>query len=93
MGAVGVLVVFELLQRRGIGDPREERIRGDFARPLRFAFGAGLLSAGLSAWWLTSCVPRWAAPCLGEHTQFVLRDILRYSSEEIAAFAARDLLK
>ena len=40
----------------------------------------------------TSCVPRWAAPCLGEHTQLVLRDILRYSSEEIAAFAARDLL-
>ena len=32
VGAVGVLVVFELLQRRGIGDPREERIRGDFAR-------------------------------------------------------------
>jgi hypothetical protein len=51
--AVGVLVVFELLTRRGIGDPRDhDMVRGDYSRPLRFALGAGLLSAGLSLWWL-----------------------------------------
>jgi hypothetical protein len=53
IGAVGVLVVFELLARRGIGDPRDrDMVRGDYARPLRFAMGAGLLSVGLSMWWL-----------------------------------------
>jgi len=54
--AVLVLVVFELLQRRGIGDPHDESLTGDFARPVRFAVGAGLISLGLSAWWLTSFV-------------------------------------
>ena len=52
IGAVVVLVLFELLQRRGIGDPRELTTPGDYARPLRFALGAGLLSGALSAWWL-----------------------------------------
>jgi hypothetical protein len=52
IGAVGVLVLFELLQRRGIGDPKDELGAGDYARPVRFAFGAGLLSIALSAWWL-----------------------------------------
>ncbi len=52
IAGVGVLVVFELLARRGIGTPGEELIRGDYARPVRFAIGAGLLSLGLSAWWL-----------------------------------------
>jgi hypothetical protein len=52
IGAVGVLVLFELLQRRGIGDPNDELVAGDYARPFRFAFGAGLLSIALSAWWL-----------------------------------------
>ncbi|HET8990868.1 MAG TPA: hypothetical protein VFN59_07195 [Acidimicrobiales bacterium] len=37
-------------------DPEEGRTRllarGDYARPLRFALGAGVLSFGLSAWWL-----------------------------------------
>ncbi len=37
-------------------DPDEGRARrlarGDFARPLRFALGAGAISFGLSAWWL-----------------------------------------
>ena len=51
--AVFVLVVIELLARRGIGDPHEEiAVRGDYARPFRFALGAGLLSLALSAWWL-----------------------------------------
>jgi hypothetical protein len=50
--AVGVLAIFESLQRAGIGDPREVRVPGDYARPWRFAMGAGVLSAGLSAWWL-----------------------------------------
>jgi hypothetical protein len=51
--AVGVLVVFELLARRGIGDPEGEiTVRGDYARPIRFAAGAGVLSLALSAWWL-----------------------------------------
>ena len=54
--AVVVLVIFELLQRRGIGDPNDEHVTGDYARPLRFALGAGLLSGGLSAWWLLSFV-------------------------------------
>lgn len=52
--AVVVLVIFELLHRRGVGDPRDEECSGDYARPLRFAIGAGLLSVGLSAWWLFS---------------------------------------
>jgi len=54
--AVAVIVIFELLHRRGIGDPRDEPVRGDYSRPLRFALGAGLLSGGLSAWWLLSFV-------------------------------------
>ena len=52
IGAVGVLVVFELFQRRGVGDPRELTTPGDYARPVRFALVAGLLSGALSAWWL-----------------------------------------
>ena len=56
IGAVGVLVVFELLQRRGIGDPRDVLVRGDYARPLRFSLGAGLLSGALSAWWLLTFI-------------------------------------
>jgi len=57
LGAIGVLVVFELFHRRGFGDPRElsnvdEQVRGDYARPVRFAIGAGVISFGLSAWWL-----------------------------------------
>ncbi len=54
--AVIVLVIFELLQRRGIGDPHDESLTGDYARPVRFAVVAGLISIGLSAWWLTSFV-------------------------------------
>jgi hypothetical protein len=53
LGGIAVVVVFELLQRRGIGDPRDlDMVRGDYARPVRFAAGAGLLSLGLSMWWL-----------------------------------------
>ena len=52
IAAVGVLVVFELAQRRGHGERSTELVPGDYARPMRFALGAGLLSAGLSAWWL-----------------------------------------
>jgi hypothetical protein len=52
--AAAILVVLELAQRRGHGDPREVRVRGDLARPVRFAVGAGLISAGLSAWWALS---------------------------------------
>ena len=53
--AVGVVVVFELLQRRGLGDPKDaDMVTGDFARPVRFALGAGLISLALSAWWLLS---------------------------------------
>ena len=56
LGSVGVLVLFELLQRRGWGSPRDELVPGDPARPVRFALGAGLLSGGLSAWWLVPFV-------------------------------------
>ncbi|MBW4077135.1 MAG: hypothetical protein HIU84_01195 [Acidobacteria bacterium] len=57
IAATGVLVVFELLARRGLGDPRDrDMVRGDYARPLRFAMGAGLISMALSAWWLTTFV-------------------------------------
>ena len=57
IAATGVLVVFELLARRGVGDPRDlDIVPGDYARPLRFAAGAGLMSLALSAWWLTSFV-------------------------------------
>ena len=45
--------IFELASRRGLGDPRDrELVRGDHSRPVRFAVGAGLISLGLSAWWL-----------------------------------------
>jgi hypothetical protein len=57
--AVIVVVIFELLQRRGIGDPNDlddSDAKGDYARPLRFALVAGLISFGLSAWWLTSFI-------------------------------------
>src|ERR1019366_4190785 len=54
LGAIAILVVLELLHRRGVGDPREERVTGDFARPVRCAVGAGLISLALSAWWLVS---------------------------------------
>ena len=54
--AVLVMVIYELLQRRGIGDPNDLEVTGDYARPLRFAVVAGLISAGLSAWWLTSFI-------------------------------------
>jgi len=54
LAAIGVLVLLELAQRRGHGDPREHRVAGDYARPLRFAVGATLISLGLSAWWLLS---------------------------------------
>jgi len=54
--AVIVIVIFELLQRRGIGDPNDDEVTGDYSRPLRFAIVAGLISVGLSAWWLTSFV-------------------------------------
>ncbi len=52
VGSVGVMLVFEVLARRGWGDPRDPVVPGDAARPLRFALGAGLLTAGLTAWWL-----------------------------------------
>ncbi|MGD0692536.1 MAG: hypothetical protein ABSA22_09360, partial [Acidimicrobiales bacterium] len=54
--AVIVVVIFELLQRRGIGDPNDGDVQGDYSRPIRFAVIAGLISVGLSAWWLTSFV-------------------------------------
>ena len=54
IAAVGVLVVFELLQRLGYGDPRDGAVRGGLARPVRFAVGAGVLSLGFSAWWFFS---------------------------------------
>ena len=44
------LVALELFQRRGAHD--HDLANGDYARPLRFAIGAGVLSFGLSAWWL-----------------------------------------
>ncbi|MHB1087943.1 MAG: hypothetical protein ACYC19_04165 [Acidimicrobiales bacterium] len=57
IAATGVLVFFEILARRGIGDPRDrDMVRGDYARPFRFAMGAGLISLALSAWWLTTFV-------------------------------------
>ncbi len=52
VGVVGVLLVFEILARHGWGDPRDRVVLGDAARPFRFALGAGLLTAGLGAWWL-----------------------------------------
>jgi MFS family permease len=54
LAAIGVLVIVELAQRWGYGDPREVRTPGDYARPVRFAVGATLISLALSAWWLVS---------------------------------------
>ena len=53
---VGVVVFFEILQRRGVGDPHETLTAGDHARPVRFTIGAGFLSLGLTAWWLVPFV-------------------------------------
>jgi hypothetical protein len=53
LASILVMTAFELFQRRG---PRtlDERAmqRGDYARPVRFALGTGVISLGLSAWWL-----------------------------------------
>jgi hypothetical protein len=50
--AILAMIAFELFLRRGdVAHPRLEG-RGDYSRPLRFAIGAGVLSLGLSAWWL-----------------------------------------
>jgi hypothetical protein len=54
IGAVLVMIVFEVFQRYGHGDPRDESVRGDVARPMRFAVVAGVISMGFSAWWLFS---------------------------------------
>ena len=54
IGAISVTAVFEVFQRLGHGDPRDHLVRGDLARPVRFAVGAGLISIGFSAWWLFS---------------------------------------
>lgn len=40
----------------------------------------------------TSNTPRFAAPCLGQHTEPVLRDLLGYGADEIAALAASGIL-
>ena len=48
-----VMTAAELVQRRDIEDEERRSLwRGDQSRPVRFALGAGLLSVGLSAWWL-----------------------------------------
>jgi hypothetical protein len=50
--AILAMIAFELFLRRGDdARPRLEGL-GDYSRPLRFAIGAGVLSLGLSAWWL-----------------------------------------
>ena len=54
LAAIFILVVMECAQRRGHGDPRETLVAGDYARPVRFAVGAGLISFALSAWWVLS---------------------------------------
>ena len=53
LATIGALVALELFQSR-TADSSTQRChqRGDYARPVRFAVGAGLLSFGLSAWWL-----------------------------------------
>ncbi|HEY1824513.1 MAG TPA: hypothetical protein VGG21_00945 [Acidimicrobiales bacterium] len=53
LAMIVLLVAIELCARRNMA--RVTRLalhRGDHSRPLRFAIGAGLLSLGLSAWWL-----------------------------------------
>ena len=53
LAALGALIAIELFQSRAPHNiSRRNDVRGDFARPIRFALGAGLLSFGLSAWWL-----------------------------------------
>ncbi len=53
LGLLVVVTVFALVQTYDPTHARERFLaRGDFARPVRFAVGAGLVSLGLSAWWL-----------------------------------------
>ena len=53
LASILVMTAFELFQRRGPRTPDELALqRGDYARPMRFALGAGVISLGLSAWWL-----------------------------------------
>jgi hypothetical protein len=77
VGAAVVVAVFELLQRRGIGDPRERLEPGDFARPVRFVAGAGVLSFGLSAWWLLPFV-----------TTQNLTNSMGYTNDNVSTFHA-----
>jgi hypothetical protein len=50
--AILAMIAFELFLRRGDATHPQLEGRGDYSRPLRFAIGAGVLSLGLSAWWL-----------------------------------------
>jgi hypothetical protein len=50
--AILAMIAFELFLRRGDATHPRLEGRGDYSRPLRFAIGAGVLSLGLSAWWL-----------------------------------------
>ncbi len=49
---IAVLMLFELAARRGWTVRGGQESSGDYARPVRFASGAGLLSLGVVAWWL-----------------------------------------
>jgi hypothetical protein len=50
--AILAMIAFELFLRRGDETGPHLEGLGDYSRPLRFAIGAGVLSLGLSAWWL-----------------------------------------
>jgi crotonobetainyl-CoA:carnitine CoA-transferase CaiB-like acyl-CoA transferase len=41
----------------------------------------------------TPAVLRWAAPLLGEHTKYVLKELLGYSDPQIQDMAARQILE
>ena len=50
--AILAMIAFELFLRRGDDTHPQLEGHGDYSRPLRFTIGAGILSLGLSAWWL-----------------------------------------
>lgn len=53
IAAIGALTVMELFTRRyRTFSPHDDIVDGDYSRPLRVAVLGGLLSVGLSAWWL-----------------------------------------
>ncbi len=77
LGATAVLALYELIHRRWGIDPEDEPASGDYARPIRFAVGSGLIALGLTAWWL------WPFATSQQYT-----NSMGYTNDPVNSFAA-----